>query len=49
MAVYELLPQTNCRECGEPTCFPFALERVAAHAERPAALEALPPAAPAIG
>lgn len=26
MAVYKLLPQTNCRECGEPTCFSFALK-----------------------
>lgn len=30
MAVYQLLPQTNCRECGEPTCFTFALKLVAA-------------------
>lgn len=29
MAVYQLLPQTNCRECGEPTCFTFALKLVA--------------------
>jgi ArsR family metal-binding transcriptional regulator len=28
MAVYKLLPQTNCRECGEPTCFSFALKLV---------------------
>ena len=26
MAVYKLLPQTNCRLCGEPTCFTFALK-----------------------
>ncbi|MDF1499647.1 MAG: (Fe-S)-binding protein [Anaerolineales bacterium] len=26
MAVYQLLPQTNCRRCGEPTCFTFALK-----------------------
>lgn len=30
MAVYELLPRTNCGECGEPTCFTFALKLVAA-------------------
>lgn len=29
MAVYKLLPLTNCRECGEPTCFSFALKLVA--------------------
>jgi ArsR family metal-binding transcriptional regulator len=30
MAVYKLLPQTNCRQCGEPTCFTFALKLAAA-------------------
>jgi ArsR family metal-binding transcriptional regulator len=29
MAVYKLLPRTNCRACGEPTCFNFALKLVA--------------------
>lgn len=29
MAVYKLLPQTNCKQCGEPTCFSFALKLVA--------------------
>ena len=24
MEVYQLLPQTNCKECGQPTCFAFA-------------------------
>jgi ArsR family metal-binding transcriptional regulator len=24
LAVYRLLPGTNCKECGEPTCFVFA-------------------------
>ncbi len=24
MEVYQLLPQTNCKECGSPTCFAFA-------------------------
>ncbi len=26
MAVYGLLPRTNCRRCGEATCFTFALK-----------------------
>jgi ArsR family metal-binding transcriptional regulator len=29
MAVFKLLPQTNCRKCGEPTCFAFALKVLA--------------------
>lgn len=29
MTVYQALPQTNCRACGEPTCFTFALKLVA--------------------
>lgn len=29
MAVYQLLPRTNCKGCGEPTCFAFALKLVA--------------------
>lgn len=29
LAVYRLLPQTNCRQCGEPTCFTFALKLAA--------------------
>jgi ArsR family metal-binding transcriptional regulator len=29
MAVFKLLPGTNCRECGQPTCFNFALKLVA--------------------
>lgn len=24
LSVYKLLPGTNCKECGEPTCFAFA-------------------------
>ena len=24
MGVYKLLPRTNCKQCGEPTCFTFA-------------------------
>jgi ArsR family metal-binding transcriptional regulator len=29
MAVYQLLPRTNCKGCGEPTCWIFALKLVA--------------------
>jgi len=29
--VYKLLPQTNCRACGQPTCFVFAGKLVAGH------------------
>jgi ArsR family metal-binding transcriptional regulator len=29
MAVYKLLPGTNCKVCGEPTCFTFALKLAA--------------------
>ena len=30
MAIYKLLPRTNCRQCGEPTCYTFALKLAAA-------------------
>lgn len=26
MAIYKLLPNTNCKQCGEPTCYTFALK-----------------------
>jgi ArsR family metal-binding transcriptional regulator len=29
MAIYKLLPNTNCKECGEPTCYSFALKLAA--------------------
>lgn len=29
MAVFKLLPGSNCKQCGEPTCFNFALKLVA--------------------
>jgi ArsR family metal-binding transcriptional regulator len=29
MAIYKLLPNTNCKGCGEPTCFSFALKLAA--------------------
>ena len=39
MAVYQLLPCTNCGQCGEATCFTFALKLVAAQVS----LEDCPP------
>lgn len=33
MAIYKLLPQTNCRDCGEPTCYTFALKLAAGQRE----------------
>jgi ArsR family metal-binding transcriptional regulator len=29
MAIYKLLPSTNCKQCGEPTCYSFALKLAA--------------------
>ena len=29
LAVFKLLPQTNCKQCSEPNCFTFALKLVA--------------------
>jgi ArsR family metal-binding transcriptional regulator len=29
LALYKLLPNTNCKGCGEPTCFTFALKLAA--------------------
>jgi ArsR family metal-binding transcriptional regulator len=29
LAVYKLLPGTNCKACGEPTCYTFALKLAA--------------------
>ena len=26
MEVYKLLPGTNCKQCGQPTCYTFALK-----------------------
>ncbi len=39
MDVYKLLPQTNCKQCGQPTCFTFALKLAAAQMK----LEGCPP------
>jgi ArsR family metal-binding transcriptional regulator len=33
MEVYRLLPATNCKECGQPTCFTFALKVTAGELE----------------
>jgi ArsR family metal-binding transcriptional regulator len=33
MEVYRLLPATNCRDCGQPTCFTFALKVTAGELE----------------
>ncbi len=29
MALFKLLPRTNCQQCGEPTCYSFALKLAA--------------------
>jgi len=39
LAVYKLLPGTNCRRCGEPTCFTFAVKLAAGQSR----LEDCPP------
>jgi ArsR family metal-binding transcriptional regulator len=31
LEVYNLLPRTNCRACGQPTCYTFALKLVMGH------------------
>ena len=31
MAVYKLLPKTNCKACGDPTCWIFAAQLVTGH------------------
>jgi ArsR family metal-binding transcriptional regulator len=36
MAVYKLLPATNCRRCGQPSCWNFALKLAASQVERTA-------------
>ena len=33
MEVYKLLPATNCKVCGQPTCFTFALQLTAGEVE----------------
>jgi ArsR family metal-binding transcriptional regulator len=39
LVVYRLLPRTNCRACGQPSCYAFALQLMA----RSASPEACPP------
>lgn len=29
MTIYKLLPRTNCQQCGEPTCYAFAIKLAA--------------------
>ena len=38
LAIYKLMPGTNCKACGEPTCYVFAIKLAAGHM----ALEACP-------
>src|SRR3970040_1921448 len=33
LEIYKLLPQTNCKECGYPTCLAFAMKLAAKQAE----------------
>lgn len=33
IAIFKLLPKTNCKECGEPTCLAFAMKLAAGRAE----------------
>ena len=33
LAIYKLLPKTNCKECGFPTCLAFAMKLAAKQAE----------------
>src|SRR4030065_2221127 len=33
LEIYKLLPQTNCKECGLPTCLAFAMKRAAKQSE----------------
>ncbi len=33
IAIYKMLPQTNCKECGYPTCLAFAMKLAARQAE----------------
>jgi ArsR family metal-binding transcriptional regulator len=35
MDIYKLLPRTNCKACGEPSCFVFANKLVAGQARLP--------------
>jgi len=38
--IYKLLPKTNCRECGQPTCLAFAMQVAAGKAS----IDLCPPA-----
>ena len=43
MAIYQHLPQTNCKRRGSPTCFTFALRLAAAQVELEECLALLEP------
>lgn len=43
MAIFNLLPKTNCKQCGEPTCFNFALRLVTAQKNLAACLPLFEP------
>ena len=43
MAIYQHLPQTNCKRCGSPTCFTFTLRLAAAQVELEECLALLEP------
>lgn len=44
MAIFKLLPGTNCQACGQPTCFTFALKLTAGQQKVEACLPLLEPA-----
>lgn len=44
MALYKLLPGTNCRICGQPSCWNFALKLAAAQVELAACIPLYEPA-----
>ena len=33
LEIYKLLPKTNCKECGQPTCLAFAMKLAAKQAD----------------
>jgi len=33
--IFKLLPKTNCKDCGEPTCLAFAMKLAAGKASFP--------------
>jgi ArsR family metal-binding transcriptional regulator len=43
MAIYKLLPNTNCKQCDEPTCYSFALKLTASQKKLAACPQLLEP------